>query len=227
SRAAWLPRLSLSALLGTLSASPENLLFMSGQAYSVGGSVLQPLIDFGRIKAQIRASDARAQAQLANLQQHALTALSEVETALSAYFNAENRRRDLVDTEAKAAETLRLSRKLFLDGLGPFLNVLDAQRGLLRAQLARTGADAEVVRAIVDLQSAMGGSTYADKPLPDANDPPLFQLSPPEKSHSALDGSPLAGDRKPPPPSPLSLRACAVCPEARLFNATTKGTRPC
>ena len=190
SRAALLPKFNLAALLGTISANPDNELFMSGQTFSVGGSVLQPLIDFGRIKAQIRASDARAQAQLANLKQCALTALSEVETALAAYLNTENRRKDLIDTEAKAEETLRLSRKLFLDGLGPFLNVLDAQRGLLRAQMARTQADAEVVRAIVDLQSAMGGSTFVEKPLPDTNDPPLIEISWPEKLHSALDGSP-------------------------------------
>jgi len=200
SRAALLPRFSLAAMLGTLSANPDNELFMSGQAFSVGGSVLQPLIDFGRIKAQIRASDARAEAQLANLKQCALTALSEVETALAMYFNSENRRKDLIDTEAKAEETLRLSRKLFLDGLGPFLNVLDAQRGLLRAQLARTDADATVVRAIVDLQSAMGGSTFVEKPLPDKNDPPLIDISAPGKLHSALGGLPFAGKA---PASPL------------------------
>ena len=180
-RAAWLPRISLSALLGTMGANPNNLLFEGGQTSSLGGSVTESLLDFGRIASQIRASDARAQAQLANLKQRSLKALSEVETALSVYANAGNRRKDLIDTEAKAEEALRLSRKLYLDGLGQFLNVLDAQREVLTVQLARTDSDAAVVRAIVDLQSAMGGATFPNKPVPAKNDPPLMQISLPKK----------------------------------------------
>lgn len=185
SRAAWLPRISLSTVLGVMSASPNNLFFESGQSSSLGGAVTQPLLDFGRIKAQIRVSDAQSEAQLANLEKRSLTALSEVETALAAYRNSENRRKDLIDTEAKAEETLRLSRQLYLDGLGEFLNVLDAQREVLTAQLARTQADAEEVRALVDLQSAMGGSTFADKPLPSKTDPPLMVISLPQKAEAA------------------------------------------
>ena len=180
-RAAWLPRISLSTLLGTMGANPNNLLFEGGQTSSLGGAVTEPLLDFGRIAAQIRASDARAQAQLANLKQRSLKAMSEVETALAVYTNAEHRRKDLIDTEAKSEETLRLSRKLYLDGLGQFLNVLDAQRDLLTVQLARTESDAAVVGAIVDLESAMGGSTFPEKPLPPKNDPPLMQISLPDK----------------------------------------------
>ena len=181
SRAAWLPRFNLAVLLGTMTANPDNLLFETGQTSSLGGTVTQPLLDFGRIKAQIRATDARSEAQLANLKQRSLTALSEVETALAQYANSEHRRMDLIDTEAKSEETLRLSRKLYLDGLGQFLNVLDAQREVLASQLARTDSDAAVVQAIVDLQSAMGGSTFPEKPLPSKNDPPLMQISLPEK----------------------------------------------
>ncbi|WP_243361797.1 efflux transporter outer membrane subunit [Fundidesulfovibrio terrae] len=193
SRAAWLPRLSLSALLGTASASPDTLLFMTGQTYTLGGSVAQTLLDFGRVQSQIRASDARAEAQLATLKQRSLTALSEVEIALAAYGNAEHRRKDLTDTEAKAEETFQLSRKLYLDGLGQFLNVLDAQRELLNAQQARTAAEAAVVRDIVDLESAMGGSTYVQKPLPSKNDPPLMDISlPPRLSAARTGASPAA-----------------------------------
>jgi len=185
SRAAWLPRLSLAALLGTVSVTPDTLLLMSGQTSSLGGSVAQTLLDFGRVQSQIRASDARAEAQLANLKQRSLTALSEVETTLAAYLNSEHRRKDLADTEAKAEETFQLSRKLYLDGLGQFLNVLDAQRELLNAQQARTASEAAVVRNIVDLESAMGGSTFVQKPLPSKNDPPLMDISLPGKAVSA------------------------------------------
>lgn len=184
SRAAWLPRLSLSALLGNATGNPENLLFMSGQTSSLGGSVTQTLLDFGRVQSQIRASDARAEAQLANLKQRSLTALSEVETALAAYLNSDRRLKDLADTEAKAQETFQLSRKLYLDGLGQFLNVLDAQRELMSAQQTRTAAQAAVVRNIVDLESAMGGSTFPQKPLPSKKDPPLMDISLPRKQAS-------------------------------------------
>jgi hypothetical protein len=47
--------------------------------------------------------------------------------------------------------------------------------------LARTDSDAAVVRAIVDLQSAMGGATFPDKPVPARNDLPLMQISLPKK----------------------------------------------
>ena len=181
SRAAWLPRISLSALLGNIVTNPANAIYPTGQSWALGAAASQTFLDFGRIASQIRASDARAQAALANLKKSALTAFSEVETALAAYVNAGQRAKDLAETEVRAQKAFDLSRSLYLDGLGEFLNVLDAQRELLLAQQTRQAGEAAVAQSVVDLESAMGGTTFPEKPVPDKKDLPLMMLSIPQK----------------------------------------------
>ena len=190
-RAEWLPRISLSALLGNIFTFPPNSVYPVGETWMLGAQATQTLLDFGRIASEIRVSDARADQALINLKQCSLTAFAEVETALAAYGNSGKRLSALTETEAKAQKAFDLSRQLYLDGLGQFLDVLDAQRELLAAQQTRQAAEASVVGSIIDLESAMGGATFAEKPEPDLKkDPPLMMLSVPQKIDPSLSNEP-------------------------------------
>jgi multidrug efflux system outer membrane protein len=168
-------------MLGNIFTDPANAIYPAGQSWQLGAAASQTLLDFGRIASDIRVSDARAEEALTNLKQRALTAFSEVETALATYVNSGQRLADLTETETKAQKAFDLSRSLYLDGLGEFLNVLDAQRELLMAQQTRQAAEAAVVQSIVDLESAMGGTTFPEKPQPAKDKLPLMMLSVPQK----------------------------------------------
>src|SRR3546814_19057015 len=58
-RAAFLPRISFVGLLGLQSASGGDLLQGSASAWQLGGSLVGPLLDFGRAEALVNQAEAR------------------------------------------------------------------------------------------------------------------------------------------------------------------------
>jgi outer membrane protein, multidrug efflux system len=54
-------------------------------------------------------------------------------------------------------DTLRLATNRYREGYSSYLEQLDAQRGLLSAQLAAAGLETEALTARVQLYQAMGG----------------------------------------------------------------------
>jgi multidrug efflux system outer membrane protein len=157
-RAEMFPSISLTAFLGSESAALANL-FSGGAAatWQVAAAVTQPIFQGGRLKARAEAAEARERAVLAEYQQTIRTAFGEVRTALI----AQSRARESYDAEsARAAalsDSLRLARLRYENGVASQLDVIDAERGLLAAQVARIEALRAHRAAVADLFRALGG----------------------------------------------------------------------
>ena len=140
-RAEMFPSISLTAFLGSESAALANL-FSGGQAatWQIAAGLTQPIFQGGRLQARRDAADARERAALAQYEQAIRSAFGEVRTALITQARA----RESYDAEsARAAaltETLRLARLRYQNGVASQLDVIDAERGLLQAQIARIDA---------------------------------------------------------------------------------------
>ena len=92
-----------------------------------------------------------------NYQQAVLTAWHEVDNAMTAYA-AEQRRRDALSMAvAQNRKALDLSRQRYQQGVADFLNVLDAERGLLAAELQLAQSTGTVSGNLVQLYKALGG----------------------------------------------------------------------
>ena len=157
-RAEMFPSISLTAFLGSESAALSNL-FSGGAAatWQVAAAVTQPIFAGGRLKARTEQAEARERAVVAQYQQAIRSAFGEVRTALI----AQSRARESYDAEsarvAALAETLRLARLRYQNGVASQLDVLDAERGLLAAQTARIEALRAHRAAVADLFRALGG----------------------------------------------------------------------
>src|SRR6267378_987032 len=120
-------------------------------------SVTQPIFAGGRLEARTEAARARERAALAQYQKSIQNAFSEVRTALAGQtrsresFEAESAR------EQALAQTLRLARLRYQNGIASQLDVIDAERGLLAARIARVEALRSQRAAIADLFRALGG----------------------------------------------------------------------
>jgi NodT family efflux transporter outer membrane factor (OMF) lipoprotein len=153
-RKRFLPQLRLSASAGaafsTLLADPITL-------WSVGGSILAPLFEGGRLTAQAEGAAAlRDQAAFA-YRRAALGAFREVDDAL-ATVRRQDEQVQIVAAERDAlAEGLRLATNRYRSGYSPFLEQLDAQRGLLSARLALVQVQSDALNARIQLYQAMGG----------------------------------------------------------------------
>jgi multidrug efflux system outer membrane protein len=156
-RAEMFPSISLTAFLGSESAALSNL-FAGGAAatWQIAAGITQPIFSGGRLKARSEAAQARERAALAQYQQAIRAAFGEVRTALI----AQTRARESYDAEsaraAALAETLRLARLRYENGVASQLDVIDAQRGLLAAQIARIEALRAHRAAVADLFRALG-----------------------------------------------------------------------
>ncbi|WEK46579.1 MAG: efflux transporter outer membrane subunit [Candidatus Andeanibacterium colombiense] len=152
-RKAFLPNLQLTGSTG--------LLFTKGLdptvLFSLGGSILAPLFSGGRLTAQLdEAASVRDQAAFA-YRGTALTAFREVDDALAALATLQDQERALTAQRDALREALGHAIRRYQAGYTTYLEQLDAQRGLLSAELALAQARADLLQASVTLYAAMGG----------------------------------------------------------------------
>ncbi len=156
-RADLYPRISLTGLLGFVSNRVSNFGDSDARSASVGPSLTWNLLDFGRLRSRIAASEARALQALLVYEQTVQGALEETEGSL-AQFDRNNQQTQRLENAAIAAEeAARLARIRFDAGASDFLTVLDAERSVLQARDALVQAQTGTVTSLVGVYRALGG----------------------------------------------------------------------
>jgi len=162
-RAALFPRISLTGYLGSESTALRDLFSGPALIWQLAFGLAQPIFQGGRLFGEIEAVKAREQQALAQYQKSVQEAFREVRQALSAQTHA----REIFQAEgARAAalrDTLRLARIRYENGLVSQLEVLDAERNLLAADLNRADALRAQRVAVADLVRALGGGWSSSK----------------------------------------------------------------
>lgn len=167
-KAQYFPTLNLTALIGTAAPGFGDLFGALSGTGSLGGSLLAPLLSFGRIAAQVdSAEEQRKQAVLA----YRLTvrrAFGEVRDALIG-VQVTQQRVEATKRQVEAyQQTLALARDRYNVGRVGLGDVLEAQRQLYSAQLALSGAIRDRFVATANLFKALGGGwTLATDAVPD------------------------------------------------------------
>lgn len=151
------PSISVSGLLGLASTKFGDLTDSQSRRYSIGAGISWTLLDFGRIRARIAASEARTLQSLATYEQTLATALEETEGSLAQFSRNAQRRESLARAERSASEASRLARLRYEAGVTDFLAALDADRELLSARDALAQADTANATSLVAVYRALGG----------------------------------------------------------------------
>ena len=86
-----------------------------------------------------------------------LTALEDVENALTAYSYELKRREHLLKESQSAKRSAEISRSQYSSGLIDFQSVLDTERSLLSSQDQVAQSDAQVIINLISLYKALGG----------------------------------------------------------------------
>lgn len=153
-RKAYLPRIPLSASAGLVYATG---LANPVRVWSIGGSVLAPLFEGGRIVAGADAAAARRDEAAYAYRRAALTAFREVNDNLAAVQKLEEQEARLRDQRDALAAALRHATNRYRAGYSPYLEQLDAQRQLFSAELNLIQTHTDRLNAGVALYQAMGG----------------------------------------------------------------------
>jgi NodT family efflux transporter outer membrane factor (OMF) lipoprotein len=157
-RRRFLPQLRLTGSAGvafsTLLGDPISL-------WSVGGSILAPLFQGGRLTAQADAAGAQRDQAAFAYRRAVLAGFRDVEDALATVDRLDAQLAAAMLQRDALAEGLRLATNRYREGYSPYLEQLDAQRGLLSAELGLAQLRADALAARVQLYQAMGGGWSA------------------------------------------------------------------
>lgn len=156
-RALWFPRINLTALIGTDALRVGDLFSGPAASWSLGSALVAPLLDFGRADAQVAGARARREQSETLYRQTVQTAFREVRDALTTLREAQLRERAQADAVAALTRASELASLQYRGGRGRYLDLLDAQRSLLAAQLDQTAAARDARVAAATLFKALGG----------------------------------------------------------------------
>lgn len=155
-RAAYLPKLSLTALLGFQGDSLDNV-FNGFPATVASGALAGPLFDFGRVQTQVEASEARQKQAYITYGQTVRTAFGEIRNALTGYEKTKARLTVQEQQVNTLTRTSYLAQRQFDTGVVDYLTVLDAKRNLYKAESAAIDTRRARLQTSVDIYKALGG----------------------------------------------------------------------
>jgi len=160
------PRVTFVGSVG-LQAESFSGLGNGAETWNFGPRITWAALDLGRVKARIKAADARTEASLAFYERTVLTALEETEGAL-VDFGQEQSRQQFLEISAQASQKAAdLAHQRYEGGVTDFLSVLDAERTLLEAQDRLASSQTQTVTALVAVYKALGGGWQDEmKPHP-------------------------------------------------------------
>jgi outer membrane protein TolC len=136
---------------------PKNFFTTAAGQYAFGPSVSVPIFEGGQLRATLELRKAQQREAAVSYQKVVLQALGEVDNALSAYADEQQRHDSLAATARDGQTALDLSRDLYGRGLADFLKVLDAQRTLLSARQQLADSGTTLSTDLVALYKALGG----------------------------------------------------------------------
>jgi len=157
SKADLLPNLNLTAT-GTMQSSIlHQLVDNPFRLWSIGGSVLAPLLNREALTAQVDVSMATRNQALYSYEKVVRNAFSEVNDAMDAIRQGEAQQEELQKQEKYVAEALRIASNRYQNGYASYLDELDAQRTLFSTQLNLVTVKNNLLLAQIDLYRALGG----------------------------------------------------------------------
>jgi multidrug efflux system outer membrane protein len=156
-KAAYYPQITLTATGGFQSPALSDLFTGPAGIWSIGPQLIQPIFTAGRIRSNVRLSEAQQQETLLFYQQSIQQAFREVSDSLVAYRkNQEFRHQEELLTGA-AEDATRLSNVRYRGGVTSYLEVLDSDTRYFDAQIGLAQAQLNERLALVQLYNALGG----------------------------------------------------------------------
>ena len=162
-KADYFPTISLTGLLGFTSVDFENIFVGNANTWSIGGSLVQKIFDYGRTKNNVRIAETNEQIAAITYEGTVKTALGEVRDALISRQNAKlslDQVKNLLQSQQKIYS---LAKDQYNAGYIGHLELLDAERNLLQAKLQDVSAKLDEVDSAVEVYRALGGGFKVDK----------------------------------------------------------------
>jgi outer membrane protein TolC len=119
------------------------------------------VLNYGRIKNNVRVQDTRFQQLLVNYQNTVLSALAETENAIVAYLKARDQATSLAESVAAAQRSVELSMVQYREGTTEFNRVLDSLDFQFQQEDAYSATVGDIATNLITMYKALGGGYQA------------------------------------------------------------------
>jgi len=156
-RSAYFPQISLTGTAGFETPALTSLFTGPAGLWNFGASLTQPIFEGGRIKSNVRFTEAQREQFLLTYQQTVQGAFRDVSNALVAY--QKNREFTIQQEQLwkSAQDAARLSEVRFKAGTTDYLEVLTNETNAFTAELGLAQAQGNELIALVQVYQALGG----------------------------------------------------------------------
>jgi NodT family efflux transporter outer membrane factor (OMF) lipoprotein len=155
--AALYPDVSLTGLGGPFGTSARALTSWADKFYAFSPMVSLPIFEGGQLRANIRLAKAQAAEAAVTYRKTILSALEDVENALSAYRTELRRHEALERTVTAQTAALDIARNQYVHGVSTFINVLTAENSLALQHQELIESTLALTTDVVNLYKALGG----------------------------------------------------------------------
>ncbi len=156
-RAAFFPRITLTASAGTASNDLSGLFKDGSWGFTLNPVALLPIFDAGRNRAGLDSAEVSRDIAVAQYERAIQTAFREVADALAGRATLADQLQAQRDQVVAEEDRFRLADLRYRNGVASFLDVLDAQRSLFAAQQAEAQTRLALQQNRVALYAALGG----------------------------------------------------------------------
>ncbi|AQS89523.1 secretion protein [Neoasaia chiangmaiensis] len=163
--AEFYPKVTISADFGFQSLSIRDMGFWNARAWNVGPSISLPIFQGGRLRGQLQLNRFAQKEAAISYQQTVLGAWRDVDNALIAYRDEQQRHDGLASAVAANQKAVSLAQDQYRHGLVTYLNVLSAQGNLQSAQLQLADSTTTLAGNLVQLYNALGGGWETTFPI--------------------------------------------------------------
>ena len=156
-RAAYFPQISLTGTAGYQSPALSNLFTGPAGFWNMAASLTQPIFEGGRLKSNVRLTEAQRDQMVLTYQQTIQGAFRDVSNALAAYQKDQEFRAQQEHLLESARDAARLSEVRFKSGTTDYLEVLTNETNSFTAELGLAQAQGNELVALVQLYQSLGG----------------------------------------------------------------------
>lgn len=154
-RADFMPSIDLGAAAGV---ALSDLLADPVSVWSLGGSILAPIFQGGKLQAQLDSATAQRDQAAWAYRSTVLNAFGEVEDRMAVLANLKEQETALEAQQVAVADALRHARNRYRAGYTPYIEQVDAQRALLGVELSLVQVRTDELTTLVGLYQALGGA---------------------------------------------------------------------
>lgn len=151
------PKFTLLGSVGIETLTIVGVASTDDLTYRIGPQFSWRIFDAGAIRRNINIQSELQEQALARYESVVLKALEEVENALKAYAEEQNRRQALMQASQAAIKAMTFAQEKFRAGLIAFYDVLDAQRSLFSFEDMLAQSEGAVTADLITLYKALGG----------------------------------------------------------------------